>query len=561
MKIKILIFTLFTAWTLKGQHNAPVQDTVTNHGTGFYAAEQFRKHRTYTLPDATPFANEIKAEDAKALLTVLASDSLEGRETGEKGQRMAAQFIASQFKAAGIPAKGDRNSYFQKILLRNDSWADIGLKVGDQEFRNKADFYTFPAFTVDAPLTSIKELLFVGYGIDDPKYSDYDKMDVKGKALIFYDGEPLDNDGKSLVTGSEFRSNWSVDWRKKVQLAKQKGASMVFIIDPNFEESAKRNRKQISTYGWKPVGTAAESKSDDINFLFVTPAVAKAIFGDKSDKVESELADLKKGEKFKPVKLKTKMEVRLHKESKTLEGSNVLAVIEGSDELLKKEYVFVTAHYDHLGKSDSTVIYHGADDNASGTSGVIEIARAFQEAKNKGVGPKRTVVCMLVSGEEKGLLGSEYYTEFPLFPLDKTVVDINIDMIGRVDDRHAGNPNYVYVIGSDRMSTELHEINEMENEEHTKLELDYRYNAKDDPNHFYERSDHYNFAQKGVPAIFYFNGTHADYHRPTDTADKIDFNALANRAKLAFYTAWEIANRPNKLMINVQQPKKKDKND
>ncbi|MEO0007380.1 MAG: hypothetical protein RJA20_1576, partial [Bacteroidota bacterium] len=188
---------------------------------------------------------------------------------------------------------------------------------------------------------------------------------------------------------------------------------------------------------------------------------------------------------------------------------------------------------------------------------VIEIAKAFQEAKNKGVGPKRTVVCMLVSGEEKGLLGSLYYTEFPVFPLDRTVVDINIDMVGRVDEKYAGNPDYVYVIGSDRMSTELHDIGEMQNDENTRLTLDYKYNAKDDPNRYYERSDHYNFAEKGIPVIFYFNGVHPDYHRPSDTADKINYDALAKRAQLAFHVAWEIANRPARLIVNVPGAKKK----
>ncbi|MCY7327812.1 MAG: M28 family peptidase, partial [Saprospiraceae bacterium] len=159
----------------------------------------------------------------------------------------------------------------------------------------------------------------------------------------------------------------------------------------------------------------------------------------------------------------------------------------------------------------------------------------------------------LVSGEEKGLLGSQYYTEFPLFPLDRTVADINIDMIGRVDERHASNPDYIYVIGSDRMSNELHYINERVNSKYTKIVLDYKYNAKDDPNHFYERSDHYNFAKKGVPAIFYFNGVHADYHKPTDTADKINFEAMTKRAKLAFYTAWDVANRPTKLPLDVRE--------
>jgi hypothetical protein len=556
MKLKLLIFTLLLAFNLPAQTG--VQPDPTKKAAP--VAPVIRKARDYTLPDAKPFAAEIKPDDLKSLLYVLTADSLQGRETGEIGQRKAAQFIAQQFKAAGIPAKADRNTYFQKILLRNDSWADIGLTVGGQEFKNRTDFYVFPAYTSDAPKTALKEVVFIGYGIEDVKYNDYEKADVKGKAVIFYDGEPMSTDGKSLITGSDFRTSWSLDWRKKVRLAKQKGATMVFIVDPKFEESVKKNRKQISTYGWKPVGTEGEMKSGDmINSLFVSPAVATAILGEKASKAMSELSDLQGGKKFKPVKAKAQIEVRLDKESKTLEGSNVLAIIEGSDSLLKKEFVFITAHYDHLGMSDSTVIYHGADDNGSGTSGVIEIARAFQEAKNKGVGPKRTVVCMLVSGEEKGLLGSQYYTEFPIFSLNRTVVDINIDMIGRLDDRHADNPNYVYVIGSDRLSHELHEISEMQNEENTKMELDYRYNAKDDPNRYYERSDHYNFAEQGIPAIFYFNGTHADYHRPTDTADKINFDALAKRAQLAFYTAWEIANRPNRIMVDVIQDKKRKK--
>jgi Predicted aminopeptidases len=329
---------------------------------------------------------------------------------------------------------------------------------------------------------------------------------------------------------------------------------MVFIIDPEFDENLKKNRRSLSSSGWKPVGSDAETVANDfIPNFFVSTATAKAILGDKSAKVESELADLRNGKKFSTVKAKAKIEARLDKKTKKLEGSNVLGVIEGTDPSLKKEYVFVTAHYDHLGSSDSTVIYYGADDNASGTAGVIEIARAFAEAKKQGIGPKRTVVCMLVSGEEKGLLGSKYYTEFPLFPLERTVVDINIDMIGRVDERHKDNPNYIYVIGADRIVQDLHDINEMVNKEHTKLELDYRYNAKDDPNRYYERSDHYNFAEKGIPAIFYFNGTHPDYHRPTDTADKINYEALAKRAQLAFFLAWEIANRPDRLVSKNKQ--------
>jgi hypothetical protein len=505
--------------------------------------------RPYPLTDPTAFMNTITASDLKVLLEVLASKSMEGRETGEAGQRKAADFIAQQFKDAGIPAKGDRNSYFQKILLSNESWSNLSLKVEEQEFKNKVDYYVYPAFNPKMPEINLKEVVFVGYGIEDPKYNDYAKADVKGKAVIYFDGEPIDEAGKSKITGDMYRSNWSVDWKKKVKLAKEKGAIMVFIIDPKIVDNLKSNRRSLSSGGWKPTASNAEkSTADWVNNMFVSPALANALLGDKAEKVLATLVD-GGTDKFKPTKVKRKIELHMDKEGATLEGSNVVAVIEGIDPLLKKEYVFVTAHYDHLGSPDSSVVYYGADDNGSGTSGVIEIARAFQEARKQGIGPKRTVVCMLVSGEEKGLLGSKYYVEFPLFPLDKTVVDVNIDMIGRLDEPHKNNPNYIYVIGSDRLSPELHEINERVNMEYTKMELDYKYNAKDDPNHYYERSDHYNFAEKGIPAIFYFNGTHPDYHRPTDTVEKINFDALAKRAQLAFLTAWEVADRPARLAV------------
>ncbi len=540
MKLRLLLFLLLPAMSLLAQ-----QDTT---------AKQKPAPMKYDVPDPVRFGEMIKPEDLKMLLYALAADSMQGRETGEPGQRKAADFIAAQFKAIGLPAEGDRNTYFQDVHMQNDSWKDIGLKVGTQEFKNRTDFYVFPTSITDAPLTTLEEVVFVGYGIEDSTYNDYAKMDVKGKAVIFYDGEPMDNKGKSLLTGKNFRSNWSVDWRRKVRLAMQKGAVMAFIVDPRFEENLKTNRKLTSNYGWSPASTFGNKQAEKfINCLFITPATAMAILADKNGKIEDKMESLRKGKGFKPIKVKVKIEVRLDKETKLLEGSNVFGVIAGSDSLLKNEYVLVTAHYDHLGMPDSTVIYHGADDNASGTSAVIAIARAFAEAKKQGVGPKRTVVCMLVSGEEKGLLGSQFYTEFPVFPLRSTVVDVNIDMIGRVDAAHANNPDYVYVIGSNRMSNELHYINERANSTYTKMDMDYKYNSKDDPNHFYERSDHYNFAKKGIPAIFYFNGVHADYHKPTDTADKINFEAMTKRAKLAFYTAWDVANRPTKLPIDIRE--------
>jgi Peptidase family M28 len=510
---------------------------------------------TYELPDPRPFAEQIQVADLQALLSVLTSDSLQGRETGQIGQRKAADFIARQFREAGLQTGGERTgSYFQPITLESTEWEDLGVKVGDQEFKNRQDFYVLHAQIQDAPLTTLKEVVFVGYGIEDPRYNDYGKADVKGKAVIFYDGEPLGKDGKSLITKSETRSEWSLNWRKKAELARAKGAALVFVIDPNLADSMKKNRRQIATYGWTPVGggTTAVKPTKIANTVFVNQTLANAILGKKAEKIAEEVAEIPANGPMKPIKIKSKIEVRLDKETKRLEGSNVLAVIEGSDPVLKNEYVFITAHYDHLGMSDSTRIFHGADDNGSGTSSVIEIARAFQAAKKQGVGPKRTVVCMLVSGEEKGLLGSEFYVEFPIFPLDKTVVDVNIDMVGRVDPDHA-NGDYVYVIGSNRLSSELHEINERANATYTNIALEYKYNDPNDPNHYYERSDHYNFAERGIPAIFYFNGTHDDYHKTTDTYEKINFEALRKRAQLAFYTAWDIANRPTALIVDKKK--------
>jgi Zn-dependent M28 family amino/carboxypeptidase len=280
------------------------------------------------------------------------------------------------------------------------------------------------------------------------------------------------------------------------------------------------------------------------NQFHVSEKIAQAIMGD-------DYAKAKIGE-VAPKTYAADLAVSFNKTTTTLQSSDVMGVLEGSD--LKDEYVFVTAHYDHLGKRD-TVIYYGADDDGSGTVSVLEIAEAFVKAKQAGKGPRRTMVFMTVSGEEKGLWGSAYYANHPVFPLDKTTVDLNIDMIGRVDtSRHKGDPsNYVYVVGDDKISSDLKVISEATNKKYTKMELDYKFNDPNDRQRIYFRSDHYNFAQKGVPIIFYYDGMlGGDYHRPTDTPDKIDYILLSKRAQLVFYTAWEMANRDAMLKRDLK---------
>lgn len=229
------------------------------------------------------------------------------------------------------------------------------------------------------------------------------------------------------------------------------------------------------------------------------------------------------------------------------DSENVLAFIEGTDK--KEEIIVISAHYDHLGIKGRK-IYNGADDDGSGTSAIMEIAQAFQFAVQKGKSPRRSLLFLHVTGEEIGLFGSKYYVQNPIFPLKNTVTNLNIDMVGRVDNAHRKNPNFVYVIGSEKLSQELKMVSEKTNKKYTHLELDYTYDDDNDPNRFYYRSDHYNFAKNGIPIIFYFNGVHKDYHKESDTVDKINFKVLETRTRLIFFTAWELANRENRVKVD-----------
>lgn len=232
------------------------------------------------------------------------------------------------------------------------------------------------------------------------------------------------------------------------------------------------------------------------------------------------------------------------------DSENVLAFIPGTEK--PNEIIVISAHYDHIGIINNQ-IHNGADDDGSGTVAVLEIAEAFKKASKNGIGPKRSILFINFTGEEIGLMGAKYYVENPILPLLNTVANLNIDMIGRVDAKYTDNPNYVYIIGADKLSTELHQISEKVNKTYTNLVFDYTFNDENDPNRFYYRSDHYQFAKNNIPIIFYFNGVHEDYHKPTDTVDKINFDLLAKRAQLVFYTAWELANRPERIKVDVKK--------
>jgi hypothetical protein len=225
------------------------------------------------------------------------------------------------------------------------------------------------------------------------------------------------------------------------------------------------------------------------------------------------------------------------------DSENIWAFVEGTEK--PEEIVVISAHYDHIGVKNGEV-YNGADDDGSGTVALISIAKAFQKAKKDGYGPKRSILFLHVTGEEHGLHGSRFYSENPLFPIANTIANVNIDMIGRRDDVHKNSNNYIYVIGADRLSSDLDRIVANANKKFGGLALDYTFNDVNDPNHFYERSDHYNFADKGIPSVFLFSGVHEDYHQKTDVVSKIEFDALLKRTQFAFVIAWELANTENR---------------
>lgn len=499
--------------------------------------------------NAEKYANTITVDDLKKHLYILASDEYEGRETGRAGQKKAAKYIANYYESLGVKPVVN-GSWFQTYPLKMESNQGSYAKLNGSSYDYVKDFYVFGAEWTE--LNSDK-IVFVGYGIDDSKYSDYkSKVDLKGKIALCLMGEPMETDGKSKITNDYAPSEWSQDWEKKTQIAKDKGAAGIIFVNMYYDMYVSRIRYWLEVpsmqldYGKK----REDVEGAPIPEVFISTRLANHILQGNKKTVEDLQKKMSKTMKSKPFAVK-KASLHFHVEHKkeVLEAENIVCFIEGSDPKLKDEIVVVSAHYDHIGITNGE-INNGADDDGSGTVATLEMAQAFVQAKNEGKGPRRSILILNVSGEEKGLLGSEWYTAYPVFPLENTVVDLNIDMIGREDSKHKGQ-NYVYIIGSDKLSTELHALSENTNKTYSNMILDYTYNDPKDPNRFYYRSDHYNFAKNNIPVIFYFSGVHEDYHKPTDDVEKILFDKMANTAKLIFYTAWEVANRNERLKVDV----------
>lgn len=441
------------------------------------------------------YAATITAADLKKHLYIVASPEMEGRETGTEGERRAAAYIADQFKQLGL-SPATNSSYLEPFPLYKDTLINAVVKINEVAFEWKKDFNT--SIGTHSSTMQFSEVLFLGAKQPDTSF----KLNMTGKLVIV--------------------SNRNAIWQ-----ALNKGVAMIMIIDNKISSSVFSGMK--NTEGYSNISPLIYTISENM---------AAAIMGEH-------YADSLKRPSFKPVVYKSNIFIDHQQRTDKIFSNNVIGVVEGSDK--KDEYLLITSHYDHIGKQD-TVINYGADDDGSGTVSILEMAEAFAKAKAAGNGPRRTIVFMTVSGEEKGLWGSEYYSEHPVFNLDKTTADLNIDMIGRIDPDYKGDKqNYIYTIGENKLSSDLPVITDSVNKKYTQLQINRKFNDPKDPNRFYYRSDHYNFAKMGVPIIFYFNGVHADYHRPTDTPDKINYELMEKRARLIFYTAWEIANREKML--------------
>ncbi|SEA85879.1 M28 family peptidase [Pedobacter hartonius] len=505
---------------------------------------------------AQKFSSSINKENAYKHLSVLASDEYEGRETGKKGAWMAADYIKNYFKNLGLkgPVNGD---YFQSIDMVTYNLSRMAFSINGQPKEYGKDF-VISSSTVALGGFNFKasDIVFAGYGLNKDGYNDFDGIEVAGKVvLIFGNGDPTVKAGPAPTDRASRRKMMAAQ-QAKIQFLAEHKAIAVIQIDPSLDNISPELKASYSGEG-QPALKTAESIAKMQNMktipsIRVTTATANELLKAANTTVAALQEKIVSTVKPASQLLKAEVSGSALKDEAKVRAENVLGFLEGSDPVLKDEILVVTGHYDHIGLTTSGAdkVNNGADDDGSGTTGVLLIADAFVKAKKAGKGPKRSILFMTVVGEEKGLLGSEWYSEHPVFPLEKTITDLNIDMIGRVDEAHKGNPEYIYIIGSDMLSSDLNAVGIRANDDFIKINLDMTYNNRTDPNQFYYRSDHYNFAKHGIPVIFYFSGVHEDYHQPGDEVSKINFDLLSKRAQLVYYTAWELANGDKRPVVD-----------
>ena len=452
---------------------------------------------------AEQYSKTITQNELKKHLKIISSDEYEGRETTTIGQKKAAAYIKNHFIENNIRTPFKDTVYYQEFPVDVLDFSKVELSYNNTKLTFIDDFYPYgnPANKNYENISVVN----VGYGIINKERNDYLGKNTEGKVVFIKKGLPSDQN----IDKKEG------NWRRKVQNASKNGAVAIVFLKSDYENSDLRIKEYLKNPLMQLHGNQITRPLPPV--FVVDEKIIKELNQDSNT-----------------ISFNTRV-------SQTKTGENVLGYIPG----LTDEIIVISAHYDHIGY-DRGEICNGADDDGSGTSSLMSISKAFQKAFDEGNKPQRGILFLAVSGEEKGLFGSQFYTENPVFPLSKTITNLNIDMVGRQDTVQQDN-NYIYLIGSDRISKELHIINENINKKHVGFKLDYTYNALDDPNNFYQRSDHYNFAKNNIPVIFYFGGLHEDYHQPTDDYEKIDFLKLERVSRFVFLTAWELAYRKKTL--------------
>ncbi len=498
---------------------------------------------------AVKYSQSINEKKAYQHLSILASDAFEGRDTGKKGAWLAAEYIKKQFIALGLkgPVQG---SYYQPIDLSTNHVVQSIVTINGTPLELLKDFIITPSsVTGEGFAFNNKKVVFAGYGHADAGKNDFAGQNVQDKVvMIFQENTPANR--------PEQKQRMMDQQQKIAYLFAQKALALV-VVDPSldqFTEATKvryNNGEGRMVMKTKPYLESLKNRKS-LPVISISTATANEMLKSAKTSVAALQEQLKDTGKPASQELNVAFCASAVREEVPVRAENVLGFLEGSDPVLKKEVLVLTAHYDHIGMNDygTDRINNGADDDGSGTTAIIMLAEAFTKAKKAGKGPKRSILFMTVVGEEKGLLGSEWYSEFPIFPLKNTIANLNIDMIGRVDADHEKNPDYIYIIGSDMLSSDLNKLGIKANNDYLKMTLDMRYNNRTDPNQFYYRSDHYNFAKHNIPVIFYFNGVHPEYHQPGDEIDKINFPMMVRRSKLVYYTAWELANAAKRPVVD-----------
>ena len=520
-------------------------------------------------------ADQITAAQMRAFLTFIASDEMEGRDTPSRGLDTTAKFIAMNLSRWGFRPAGDDGTFLQRIALRRDR-VDASLTHAD--FGGQPLVLGDDYIPTSAAGNASGQLVFAGNGwfIKSKEVDAYKDIDAKGKIAIIF-GAP--NGFPRGVRRSDLAGKQGVDWMNGVDYARKQGvAALVYVPDFQYLANWDRNRQRTMERGSTVVEKFMTQGGAAIPSIIISPKVANALL-----QGEGKSFPANPGEQPVPINAGTlfeaayggrslpppfvlnpekKLSISVAVKTETVGTQNVVAVWEGSDPVLKDEYVAIGAHYDHVGigipiNGDS--IFNGADDDGSGTTALLAMAEALSRTNPR---PRRSTLFVWHCGEEKGLWGSRYFTNYPTIPLDHVVAQLNIDMIGRSKKEGDTNPrnkdltgpNAVYVIGSTMMSTELGELTLAVNKSFLNLTFDVRYDDPGDPNRFFSRSDHYNYARKGIPIIFFFDGVHEDYHQLGDSADKIDYQKMEKVTQTVYMLLWEVANRAKRPKVDKPLP-------